>query len=65
MSKNPNKCSCLDCTNDLGPDSLEINHKGQPAGGICDVCLAGAKQIKIFLQRDKDGKLVLEHNEII
>jgi hypothetical protein len=42
VSKNLNKCSMSDCTNEIGPDSLEFTHRGKPAGGICDRCIASA-----------------------
>ena len=47
-----------DCTNEIGPDSLEFTHRGKPAGGICDRCIASAKGVRVLFKRDKDGNFI-------
>jgi len=56
MSKDPNKCSNEDCNNDIGPDSLEFTHKGEPAGGFCDVCIGNAPAVRVLFKRGDDGQ---------
>lgn len=58
MSKDPIKCSNEDCDNDLGPDSLEFNHKGQPAGGFCDICIRNAPAVRVLFKRNEEGLLL-------
>ena len=41
-----------------GPESIEIKHKGELVGYICDVCLRGPKGFKLTLTKDKDGTFV-------
>lgn len=60
MSIDPNKCSLLDCENELGPDAVEITHQGKPAGGICDRCVGDSKKLRVLLMQNKDGILVPE-----
>lgn len=63
MVNDPNACSMPECDGQLGPDSLEFLHKGEPAGGICGLCLADADAIKVFFQKDPEG--MLEPRELV
>lgn len=51
----PKKCSMLDCDNPLGPNALEFTHKGEPAGGICDLCLEEEPVIRVLFKLNKEG----------
>lgn len=50
------QCTMEGCENNLGPDALEIHHKGSIVGFICDVCQGTAKGLKVFLTKD-DNKI--------
>lgn len=47
-------CFMEGCENSLGPDALEIHHKGELVGYICEVCQGSSKGLKLFLKRDED-----------
>lgn len=55
MQQDPKKCSMLDCNNELGPDALVFEHKGQPAGGVCEVCLGEEKKVRVVFEQDTSG----------
>ena len=48
-------CTMEGCENYSGPDALEIHHKGNIVGFICDICQGTAKGLKVFLKKDDDG----------
>jgi hypothetical protein len=53
-------CALESCSNTLGPDALEFEHKGIKTGGICEICLAAVPAIRILFVKDSDGLLRLE-----
>ena len=51
---------CFSCQNNTGPESLEIKHKGEVTGFICDECLRKVKGLKVLLKKDEKGLYRLE-----
>jgi hypothetical protein len=47
-------CFMEGCENSLGPEALEVHHKGELVGFVCEVCQGTAKGLKLFLKRDDD-----------
>jgi len=47
--------SCIfeECQNSLGPEAIEIRHKGEIIGYICDTCQRGPKGFKLVLAKDR------------
>ena len=54
MAQDPKLCSMLDCDKPLGPDALLFEHKGEPAGGICDNCTADEPAVRVVFELGKD-----------
>jgi len=52
------KCLFEGCEGILGPEALEIHHKGELTGYICDNCLRGPKGFKLTLKKTDDDKFV-------
>jgi hypothetical protein len=53
---------CYSCDNNMGPESLQIVHKGEITGFICDICLQNPtiKGMKMLLKKDEKGLYRLE-----
>lgn len=51
----PKLCSMDDCGKPLGPDALAFEHKGEPAGGICENCLNQTSKIRVLFEKNSDG----------
>jgi hypothetical protein len=58
-------CVLEGCSNPLGPDALEFEHRGRKTGGICEICLASVPAVRILFVKDKDGFLKPEEMVII
>ena len=50
-------CVLESCSNMLGPDAFEFEHKGVKTGGICEICLASVPAIRVLFIKDADGLL--------
>lgn len=50
-------CALEGCSNPLGPDAFEFEHKGIKTGGICEICLTSVPAIRVLFVKDKDGFL--------
>jgi hypothetical protein len=53
----PEKCAVGDCENGRGPDALEFTIGGEPAGFICDSCVANIPALRVLFSRDKEKRL--------
>ena len=53
------------CDKPLGPNALEVTHKGEPAGGICDNCLNDAHKVRVLLQQGSNGIFVPEELSVL
>ena len=56
----PKICSMEDCGLPLGPDALVFEHKGEPAGGICENCLSESPAIRVLFRKNEDKVYVPE-----
>lgn len=45
-------CITEDCPMGLGPDSLEFTHKGEPAGYICEKCIANIPALRVLFKSE-------------
>jgi len=63
--EDPKICSMTLCDKPLGPDALELMHKGQPAGGVCENCLNNAGKVRLLLQQNSDGIYVPEELSVL
>jgi hypothetical protein len=46
----------------VGPNSLEFNYGGEPAGNICELCLENIPGVKVVFKRNEKGKFeLIEH----
>ena len=52
---NLHNCIMEDCNKELGPDALTFEHNGEPAGGICGICLDEAPSIRVVFVKNEDG----------
>jgi len=53
-------CALESCSNPLGPDALEFEHKGVKTGGICEICLASVPAVRVLFVKDSEGILRAE-----
>jgi len=51
------KCAVGDCDGGCGPDALEFLYQGEPAGYICEGCLANVPAIRVLFTRDASKRL--------
>ena len=56
-------CFMESCKSSLGPEALEIYHKGKLVGYICEICQGTAKGLKLFLKRNEEK--IYELTEVI
>ena len=61
----PNHCVTEGCGCALGPDSLEILHKGEVIGILCENCIRATNGLKIILKKNDKGMLELEHVDFV
>ena len=52
------KCIFEGCENRNGPESIEIKHKGELVGYVCDVCQRGPQGFKLTLKKNDEGVYV-------
>jgi hypothetical protein len=52
--QDPKLCSMMDCDKPLGPDALIFEHKGEPAGGICENCTSDEPAIRVLFELNAD-----------
>jgi hypothetical protein len=50
-------CALEGCSNPLGPDALEFEHKGVKTEGICEICLASVPAVRVLFVKDANGIL--------
>lgn len=53
--EDPKLCSMEDCNLPLGPDALVFEHKGEPAGGICENCIADEPAVRVLFKKKERG----------
>lgn len=54
--------NCANCMGPVGPNSLEFNYGGEPAGNICELCLENIPGVKVVFKRNEKGKFeLIEH----
>lgn len=51
-------CVLEGCSNPLGPDALEIVHKGITTSGICEICLASVEAVRLLLVKTGNSRLL-------
>jgi len=51
---NLHNCVMEDCNKELGPDALTFEHNGEPAGGICSICLDDAPAIRVVFSKNNE-----------
>jgi hypothetical protein len=59
---------CLNCKQEINPrekSSVEVWHKGNPIGGVCEKCLLGVARLRLFLGRDKDESFKLREMQVL
>ena len=51
------KCAVGDCDGGCGPNALEFTVGGEPAGYICEGCLANVPALRVLFTRDNAKRL--------
>jgi len=54
------KCFTDTCQNNLGPESLVIEHRGEVTSFLCETCLGVAKGLKLMLKKNDEGTFVID-----
>lgn len=49
-------CVFEECDNPLGPEAIELRHKGKVIGYICDTCQRGPNGFKLVLTKVVEQK---------